>query len=311
MSTTENNLPAAESDEAIGSALSIDQPATDTGPIVPDEYDGAPASEQPVPEANPRPGGKKLRLDLGDGTVYTGDTDRDLLEQVANGKRQADKMIRDLKAREQAAPASPAPQAQQFQPRMSVDNSDLPAKWDVDEYWRIAAADPLKAERYKNRELYGADFDPVQALRHSHNTSNEIRQQMTVAEFQRRNPDYIASAETSQELLGVLRDNRLAADSIVNLEWAFREAQRTGRIKSPVTNADGEVEYEDISFDKPAPARTATAAKAPPARRGATAPPSAGGGSGGEGQPAPFDPYSVPLDELRASINSGGKSLRR
>lgn len=314
--STENVIDnaAATPEEEIAQGLSIDQPINNVGPIVPIDYDGAPASDGDVAEVTTKANKKLLRMDLGDGNVYTAETERELLQKIADGKREANRTIRELKQ----AQAAPPPQSASVTvvPRNPVNNADLPEKYDQQTYLTMLGEDPLKAQRYINRELYG--MDPVEALRDSVAVSGQVRQSMVVAEFQRRNPEYVSSTEASEAIMGVLKQNGLPPDSIVNLEWAYTEAKRTGRLNAPEVNADGEIEYEDIVLGVPTqitatpPTRTVNASTVPvrPQSRGAGAPMAARGSSNTQAMPSLADPNSMSLDELRAMIDSK-QPLRR
>lgn len=309
MSTTENNLatePTAEELQPQG--LSIDQPPSGQGPLPNMDYDGAAPSE-PAAEVTTKAGKKLLRMDLGDGNVYTGETERELLQKVADGKREANRTIKELKERA----ATPPPQQQQSvtpEPRRAQKhNYDLPDGYDHQTYLDMMAVDPKKAALYMNRELYGEDLDPAR-LRHSYTVANQVQQQLVVTEFMRRNPEYVPSAESADALSAVMKENRLPTDSLVNFEWAFREAQRTGKIRTASTTNDGDIEYEDIVFNAPPNNPAPAPVRQAPQSRGGGAPANARGGVGSGYVPANEDAYEIPLDQLRRKIEEGGKRLR-
>lgn len=295
------------------STLSIDQPVNNPGPIVPLEYDGAePSPDVPAEPVTTRTGKKLLRMDLGDGNVYTGETERELLQKVADGKREANRTIRELKER-QVVPPSPAPSVTVV-PRTPVSNMDLPDGYDHQTYLTMLGEDPERATRYMNRRLYGDIGDPVEALRYSHKVANQVEQQLTGAEFRRRNQDFPATEAAVNVLVDVMRQHNLPYN-LVSLEWSYGEAKRQGRLTAPTATADGEYEYEDITFDTPQipppaamiPARTIPSG---PPRRGSSAPAAARGGGSGPSIPALSDADTMPLADLRALIDSKG-GLRR
>ena len=303
--------PTIQPDEPLG--LSIDQPINNQPAIqMPTEYDGAEPSTEPATEVTTPAGKKLLRIDMGNGKYYTAETERELLQKVVDGKKEADRYIEELKHLK-PAPA-PAATSVTVTPRTPINYGDLPEKYDHQTYLNMLAEDPVKAQRYVMREIYG-DIDPVQALQHSYSVANQVQQQMTAAEFHRRNPDYQASPEAADAIFGVLKDNGLDPNSVAHLEWGYREAQRLGKLAAPVVSDGGDVEYEDITFGTPAPKPTATVVPInrgapPPQRRGASAPQTPRGGSGTQTPQEPVDPYSMPLDDLRKMIE-GKQPLRR
>jgi hypothetical protein len=313
--STENPTAPIDDGAPIESGLSIDQPnQPSTSTFQGFDYDGAPPSEAPAAEEPAAPAGprKMLRVDMGNGKYYTAETERELLQKVVDGKKEADRYIQEL--RQLKTNTAPSVTTHTVTPRTPVPSGDLPDGYDNQVYLNMLGEDPLKARRYQDRALYG-DMDPVQALQRSFTVANQMTQQMIGAEFNRRNPDYIPSPESAEAIMTVLKENGLEPNSVPNLEWGYREAQKTGRLATPSLNAEGEIEYEDVTFSAPPPATNGRPnvvqmpqRQAPPApqRRGANAPPSARGGGGGTAPPTAGDEYSMPLDQLRALIDSKG-----
>jgi hypothetical protein len=298
-----------------GFSLSIDRPVENTSTFQPTDYDGAEPSATPAPEAPPAGPKKLLRIDMGDGKYYTAETERELLQKVVDGKKEADRYINELKTLK--AGAQPTATNVTIQPKTPMYTGDLPEKYDHQTYLNMITEDPIKAQRYINREIYGAD--PVEMLRHASTVSTKVEQQLIGAEFKRRNPDFPANEGSVDVVVDMMRRNNLPYN-LVNLEWSYNEAKRQGRLNPGAATPEGEIEYEDISFGAPQqtavpqPMKTATVAATPVApaghqRRGAGAPRTPGNGTGVTPVVGEADPYSMPLEELRKQIES--KGLRR
>jgi len=299
--------PIPEEDAPLG--LSIDQPPVPMDAFSRPEYDGAPPSEESAPaEAAPAPK-KMLRVDMGNGKYYTAESERELLQKLVDGKKEADRYIEELKALKAAAPPSTSINAT-VHPRIPTNDSDLPEKYDHQTYLDMLGNDPKKATRYINREIYGGD--PAEMLQHAYTIANQVQEHMTAAEFRRLNPDYIPSDAAADVLTDIAAKHGLDPRNLPALEWCWTEAKRSGRLSAGQVNPDGEVEYEDINFASPAATGTVVPIARPnaPQRRGATAPPAPRGGGGNAQGTEPIDPYSIPLEDLRKAIESKG-ALRR
>ena len=313
MSVNENDLPIDEATEQTG--LSIDQPVRNLSTFPQPEYDGAEpsaASEEPAPPA-PK---KLLRVDMGNGKYYTAESERELLQKLVDGKKEADRYIEELKSKVSAPPA-PAPSVT-LNPKAPVYAGDLPDGYDHQTYLNLLAENPKKAAIYMNRELYG-DLEPVQTLNYVNTVAKQVQQSMIGADFVRRNPDFVPTPENAEILVNELKTHGISDPTIKDMEWHFQELKRAGKITAPSLSPDGEYEYEDITFGSneepkpsapvvPMPQRSAPPA---PVRRGANAPPSMRGPSRGAVSDEPADAYSMPLDELRKKIESAASNLRR
>lgn len=299
---TENDLPEVEIPET-STGLFTDDGGGDGAPMLPDVGgDGAPAAESIETKA----GKTMLRLKMPNGHVYTGETEKDLLEQVFKGKVEADKVIADREsqirelrgnqrhAAEGVPGARPAP----------ASAAPIPAgEYSDQTYLDLLGKDTIAARRYQDKHMYG-DVDPVAATSYSYKISAAVEQQLMAAEFMRRNPDYVPTKENADQLTQAMQAARLEPN-VVNMEWAYGDMKRNGLL-APNPETDG-FQYQDVTFGGNAPNPQP---QPKPRSRGASGVPPAPSRGGSPAAPSGMDFESMTLAELTKAAEKLGAFRR-
>lgn len=309
---TENDLglpPEEPIDTATG--LFTDQPG-DGAPMLPDSYDGAEPKPTAAPESiETKTGEKMLRLKLPNGHVYTGKTERELLEQVYKGKVAADEAIANREEQIRNLRAAPPAPSAAIPPTSAAPITVAGEQWDPQKYLTYLGEDPMKARNYQDQFYYGG-VDPVQATTYAYNVATKLDQQMLAASFHDRNKDFPISPENSAKLMAVIHQNRIVNPNIRDLEWAYGELKRSGTLSPAGPGADPNQQYDDIDFGAGSipPAASSAAPATPPSatgpqRRGGGAPPSPRNG-GGNNTPDVVSFDEMTLEQLKEHARKVG-----
>lgn len=231
---------------------------------------------------------KKLkRVTLPDGRVFTGETERAILEQIAAdtggaGSREV-RVARDKMA-------------------YVRDREEAKKPWDPQKYLDLLGTDPMEARRYQDRHYLGLsdDEDPAEAIRFAYTVADKVVDSIEVSEFLRTTQASLTEADATLVLEQLEREN--LAMTARNLRSVYDDLVRERYIVPRAPEKPGRVEYEDITPQNPTGRRVQQQEQS----RGRGGPRALGGGSARTVVKGEKDPEAMSLQELEASLRAKG-----
>jgi len=228
---------------------------------LPQDLEGAqPQADQQTPAAETEEK-KVLRVQLRNGRSYTGETERDIMQAMADDfeRYQTDM---ETRSRQEGEARGKIRYQQEHQPVVS-------GEWDAQKYLDLLGKDPMAARRYQDKFYLGMsdDEDPAQVVRFSYQVADRIADTLEISEFQRMNADKdgktISMSEGDAQALLRRIDQEGLQLTARNLNAVYHEMVRAGSIQ--IQQPEQTAQYEDIDLR--------------PKSRGAGAPRATGGGS--------------------------------
>lgn len=273
-------MPEQQDQDELNDELFTDKPGDQAGPLDDPSTPDEPASE------------KLLRIQLRNGKIYTGKTERELLQQLVQAQENADVHIKDRE--EQIREMRGKVQHVQV-------NQPQSGAWDAQKYLDLLGSDPMEARRYQDQHYYGLQDgeNAAEMFKFSYELSDRVADTIAVTEFHRANPDFPGGQEASVALLKRVEDEGLALNPR-NLASCYRDMVREGAIQpnSP-SPQQGSEEFEDLQFNE------VKVVQPKPQSRGKQAAP-APRSAGNPGSSTTTDYENMPMSDLEKLVKGNG-----
>lgn len=264
-------------------------------PEVEDDGSGdvAPQPPQRQQQQGAPPAERQFRVKTRTGQVFTGTKDQ-IIQKLTQSVEHGSMAIEDRESQLREIRGQ-VRQQQERQPGTQ-------GAWDPQKYLDLLGTDPMEARRYQDRFYYGVGEgeDPAEIVRFSYQVADQINDTMAVSQFLQRNEDFPATEQNATMLLQFIDKENLPVTTR-NLEYAYGELRRSGKISAEEQPVQQDAEYEDLNFETRTP--TKIGAKS---QRGRGAPPAPAGGGGGRTALDAADFDNMSDEELEKEVNRRG-----